>query len=614
MLVVAITIGSNISSLQAQRRLGESSSSLTNVFERLSSGKRINRAADGAAELAIATSLNVDSRVYSVGVRNGNDGLSLLSIADAALANLSDVVVRITELATQSANGVYSNKQRGALDQEAQALADEYLRITKTTEFNGVKLFDGSLGDGVQLQLGYSRVTANIGGAIGTGQFGVGVEVSTGAASISIISGDFNRDGIIDLVTSNTPNDSIVLGIGDGTFQQRTTVANLGDRNILTSDLNNDGILDLVAGGSSTSKVSLGNGDGSFKTPSTIISGTYIYSLTIGDLNGDGSVDLVTADSSNNRISLRLGNGDGSFMARTTVGTGNSPKSVAIGDLNRDGILDIVSAYSNDNTAGIMLGNGDGTFKPATTVSVGDRPHSVVTADLNNDGVLDIVTADQFDSTASILLGNGDGSFQPRTAITTGTQPLQIASSDINGDGNPDLLTADYGSNTASIFIGNGNGTFQSRTTVTTGTRPWSISAADFNRDGVLDIATANSASSTASIFLAQTVQGRGALLDFSLDTKSNSLQALGMLRQTLDSLNSQRGAIGASQSRIAVAISNLQLGRENFAAAESRIRDTDVASDTALLVSSRIIQQSGAAILSQSNQQPALALQLLGL
>lgn len=167
---MAVTIGSNLSSLQAQRRLGESTSSLTATFERLSSGKRINRASDGAAELAIATALNVDSRVYTAGIRNGNDGLSLLSIADAALANLSDIVVRITELATQTANGVYSNKQREALDKEAQALADEYLRITKTTEFNGVKLFDGSLGEGAQIQLGYSRVTAKIGGAIGTGR------------------------------------------------------------------------------------------------------------------------------------------------------------------------------------------------------------------------------------------------------------------------------------------------------------------------------------------------------------------------------------------------------------------------------------------------------------
>lgn len=86
------------------------------------------------------------------------------------------------------------------------------------------------------------------------------------------------------------------------------------------------------------------------------------------------------------------------------------------------------------------------------------------------------------------------------------------------------------------------------------------------------------------------------------------------MLGQTLDGMNAQRGTIGASQARIRVAISNLQIGSENFAAAESRIRDTDVTSDTALLISSRIIQQSGAAILSQSNQQPAIAIKLLGL
>lgn len=94
--------------------------------------------------------------MYTAGVRNGNDGFSLLSIADAALVNLSDIVVRITELEAIG-TGFNSNKQREALENEAQVFADEYWRITKTTEFNGVKLFDGSLGEGVQLQLGYSR-------------------------------------------------------------------------------------------------------------------------------------------------------------------------------------------------------------------------------------------------------------------------------------------------------------------------------------------------------------------------------------------------------------------------------------------------------------------------
>ena len=109
---MAIKIGSNIPSLQAQRRLGEATSSLSKISERLSSGQRINRVSDDAAGLAIADDLNAKSRIFTQAIRNGNDGISLLNIADSAIENLSGVVSRIRELAEQSANGTYSNKQR----------------------------------------------------------------------------------------------------------------------------------------------------------------------------------------------------------------------------------------------------------------------------------------------------------------------------------------------------------------------------------------------------------------------------------------------------------------------------------------------------------------------
>lgn len=126
---MTIKIGSNIASIQAQRRLGEASSSLSKIYERLSSGQRINSAADDAAGLAIADELNVRSRVFTQAIRNGNDGISLLNIADSAIENLSGLITRIRELSEQSANGTYSDQQREALDQEAQSLSDEFLKM-----------------------------------------------------------------------------------------------------------------------------------------------------------------------------------------------------------------------------------------------------------------------------------------------------------------------------------------------------------------------------------------------------------------------------------------------------------------------------------------------------
>jgi flagellin len=108
---MTVRLNTNLASLNAQRRLGEVTSSLGKTYERLSSGLRINRASDDAAGLAVASGLNVDSRVFSQGLRNINDGISALQIADGALEELSNVVTRIIELSEQASNGVISATQ-----------------------------------------------------------------------------------------------------------------------------------------------------------------------------------------------------------------------------------------------------------------------------------------------------------------------------------------------------------------------------------------------------------------------------------------------------------------------------------------------------------------------
>ncbi len=154
-----ITLGTNISSLQAQRRLGTSSAKLSTTFERLSSGQRINRASDDAAGLAIADSLRADQRVATVAIRNANDGISTIAITDSALGEIGNVLSRLAELAEQSANGVYSIEQRSALSNEFVSLASEIERIAVTTEFNGVKLLSGN--SSVTLQVGFDSASTS---------------------------------------------------------------------------------------------------------------------------------------------------------------------------------------------------------------------------------------------------------------------------------------------------------------------------------------------------------------------------------------------------------------------------------------------------------------------
>src|SRR5262249_34821160 len=117
--------------MRANRLLGRASHQVSSATERLSSGQRISRANDDAAGLAIASSLGSSSRIYSTAVRNVNDGISYLSIADGAVTSLKQVLTRLAELAEQGSNGTYSSQQRAALDREASSLQNEYNRIVE---------------------------------------------------------------------------------------------------------------------------------------------------------------------------------------------------------------------------------------------------------------------------------------------------------------------------------------------------------------------------------------------------------------------------------------------------------------------------------------------------
>lgn len=140
----SVSLGANLFSLQAQRRLAQTSDGLATSFERLSSGQRINHASDDAAGLAVADSLRVKGRLYATAVRNVNDGISIINIIDGTLTQQSNILTRLSELAQQSANGSYSNNQRSSMDKEFQTLLKEFTRLAESTEFNGLRPLLGS--------------------------------------------------------------------------------------------------------------------------------------------------------------------------------------------------------------------------------------------------------------------------------------------------------------------------------------------------------------------------------------------------------------------------------------------------------------------------------------
>jgi flagellin len=150
---MSINIRTNIASIASQRNLFLATSNLQTTFERLGSGLRINRASDDAAGLAIAESLKADAKIASVAIRNANDGISIIAIADQAIAQIANVLTRLAESAEQSANGVYDNVQRSALANEFVALQSEIERIANTTTFNGLRLISGT--NSIVFQIGF---------------------------------------------------------------------------------------------------------------------------------------------------------------------------------------------------------------------------------------------------------------------------------------------------------------------------------------------------------------------------------------------------------------------------------------------------------------------------
>lgn len=141
---MGLRINTNLQSLSAQRHLGVNSEHLKNALDHLSSGSRINKAADDAAGLAISEKLKADIRSLRQANRNTNDGISLIQVAEGSMNEISNVLIRLRELSIQAASDTIGDTERGFVNKEVQQLKSEIDRISQSTEYNGMKLLDGS--------------------------------------------------------------------------------------------------------------------------------------------------------------------------------------------------------------------------------------------------------------------------------------------------------------------------------------------------------------------------------------------------------------------------------------------------------------------------------------
>lgn len=332
-----------------------------------------------------------------------------------------------------------------------------------------------------------------------------------------VVSGDFNKDGNQDLALVSYQSNgeaiiSILLGNGDGTFRQGAEYSGFNaDAYVLTADINGDGNLDLLLANASQPNgnrslgVMLGNGDGTFQQPTFFAGATCCYQV-LGDFNREGAVDVAAPV--NNEVCVFPGSGSGSFgQVICSNGIANSTMLyLTAGDFNSDGKLDL-AVTGNLNGMGfiaVMLGNGDGTFQTpqmSATFTTSDELNQISTADFNGDGFMDLAAVDSSGNGVLIFLGNGDGTFRPPVRYATAFDPFLVVPADMNGDGKLDLVVTDYGYNLASVsvLLGNGDGTFQPYEAFGGSQESYSA-VGDFNNDGKLDISVPNESFNTTTI------------------------------------------------------------------------------------------------------------------
>jgi probable HAF family extracellular repeat protein/uncharacterized repeat protein (TIGR03803 family) len=341
-----------------------------------------------------------------------------------------------------------------------------------------------------------------------------GTPINVGANPEALALGDFNNDGIADVVVSNGDTVSVLLGDGTGGFAPTTgspLIAGVLPVSVAVGDFTNDGNADIAVasyGSSGGNGVSIltGDGHGGFVASgsSPIAAGTTPNVVAAGDFNGDGALDLVVSDYLSGSISTWLGDGNGGLAQVGSSVAVAYPTALIVGDFNGDRVADVAATSYTGNAVTVLLGDGSGSLVPfGASIAVGLGPRSITAGDVDGDGYLDLVAANGDGNSVIVLRGDGVGGF----AETSGSPlpasgPSAVALGDFNADGHLDVVVAN-GSDLA-VWLGDGHGVFapSPANPVTAGSWPVAVAVGDFDGDGIPDLTIANNLSADVSVLL----------------------------------------------------------------------------------------------------------------
>ncbi len=576
---MGMVVRSNIMAVNSQRQLGMNNSQVSKALEKLSSGYRINRAGDDASGLAISEKMKSQIKGLDTASLNAQDGISLVQTAEGALTEVHNMLNRMTELATRSANGINEDLNRESLQLEVDKLQEEIDRISQSTNFNGIKLLDGSLGGGNVSANGTSFTGAN-----DISKFS-SAEVVTGAASgVSFTA-----------VTSASATETFVI---DG--QKLEIDWSKGDaKKFLESITSVDGSTTAIAteaGKEWANKL------------------TELFNNQIKEQGLKGSVK-ITFDGS--KFSLKSENkgsdSEFSFSGSTLTEAEKSLGSLLFGGSTTAGdpITSIISKAGNEYNGNTIAAGSqfqmdiNGTKVTVTVVTQITKTSSQTVVNMSTVAAnlqTDIQAAVNAYNTAMGLTPGTYDKASGLTGLTASDFTVEAADDGgflikYNGDVEDVKFSFnDIGEKDIAASLGLANGS----------------SMAGGNRGLILQIGdTADSFNQIAVSVANMSSLGIG-VASVDISKREGAASAIDTIRAAIDKVSEQRAVLGATQNRLEYTINNLDTASENLQSANSRIRDTDMAKMMMEYTKVNVLTQSAQAMLAQANQQPQSVLQLL--
>jgi flagellin len=611
---MGLYINTNTSSLNARRRLTDSTNALGRSFERLSSGLRINSAKDDAAGLAITNRMTAQIRGLDQAVRNSNDGISMAQTAEGALQEATNLIQRMRELAVQAANDSNNESDRMSLQEEVTQLIAEVDRIASSTNFNGNKILDGSIINNVM------QVGANVGETL---------SVRISEMSANELGRQMRRDSSIGVDTSvDIDGSNLVI---NGTAIRMTvasddvlSTANNSGSAIAKANAINDAFgftgVRAIAGPTETVGRTVGGGVlnetnfftingqkfGGFTLQANDSDGTLVDAINsafgetgvLANLDAAGQLVLTAEDGRNIDVTVAnafVANATG-LLTASQVSTGTLPVLTT----STIGALAIASTYS------FSVSGAAGPL--STDVSIQGRFTSDDVLALTINGAAYSVDLTTIGAPGSSSFNFENLPFSPALPgeITSALTGVVLNFADLTGDETGASFSLEFGGGFDSLTeVSGGKITLQSN-------KAADITFGSFINAGLGNIRGDVPPNDGVGLAIFGTTTD-SSVNDVNITTRQGAVKALDILDLAIDQIASQRASLGAIQNRLESTINSLTTNSENLSASRSRILDADFATETANLSRNQIIQQAGVSILAQANQQPQIALSLLG-